>query len=362
MSAEQRPLLSICIPTFNRAQLLKEALKSILAQIDPVSADQVEIVISDNASTDETAAVVDQIRGGSGWPIKYFKNEQNFGFDANCLLAAERASGQYLWLFGSDDLLAAGALRNVIQELKGPDQADLYLGEKEDFYSVPEKPMRFRRIMKYPNGMVFDFKLKKRVDDYFRTNKKLIAYCNYLSNIVFSRNRWLLVKDKENFIGTGYVHVYVFQSMLWGNEPGVMKYLPVPLVKRRWGTDGPPELAGDEELSKSEARMKMDVQMFRRIASKVFADKKYIWLIDDLVIRNDGFSWAVRLKLHDRKRFIEEALPFLFRSYWNHPLFWLKIVPLVFLPNLLLMFMRGSYRKLIKGEPINLNEMLENKS
>ena len=52
-----KPLLSICIPTFNRSSYLRNTLNSIVSQQEFLS-EKVEIIISDNASTDETPDVV----------------------------------------------------------------------------------------------------------------------------------------------------------------------------------------------------------------------------------------------------------------------------------------------------------------
>lgn len=352
---EQKPdknniLLSICIPTFNRAPLLKMAVESVLSQIDETKSDQVEIIISDNASTDGTAAVMEGIRKASKAQIRYFLNESNVGAENNFLLSVERARGQYAWILGSDDLVAPGALKSIVQELREPAQVDIYFCEKEDFYLSPDRPMRFRRIMRSPRESIYDFRSKQTVDEYFSKNKRLIAYCNFISNIVFSRAKWLGVTDKEEFVGTEYVHVYVFQSILWGNDPGIMKYLPFPLVRRRWGTDG---------LAEPESRMIQDVKMFRRIAEEVFPDKKYVRLIDKLVLINDGYSWAVRAKINDRWGFYLKLFPLLWRYYWDLPLFWLKIVPLLFVPNLVLKIMRNFYRKIVKGEPVSAREMFD---
>ena len=51
-----KPLLSICIPTYNRAEYLKNSIESIICQ-DEFKNKQVEIVIADNASTDNTESV-----------------------------------------------------------------------------------------------------------------------------------------------------------------------------------------------------------------------------------------------------------------------------------------------------------------
>jgi hypothetical protein len=138
--------------------------------------------------------------------------------------------------------------------------------------------------------------------------------------------------------------------MLWGRLPGSMKYIPQPLVRRRWGNN---------EGTNPIVRVRKDVEMFHRIAAVVFTQKKYVRLIDALVLKNDGFSWAVRVKIYNRWSFYRDIFPLFWRYYWSQPLFWLKIVPLVFLPNILLKFMRGGYRKLVKGESINLKEMLD---
>jgi len=351
-------LLSICIPTYNRAEPLKEAVESVLAQAAEVRAEELEIIISDNASTDETDAVVNKLQKNAKPAIKYYKNEKNVGMDNNCQLLIERACGRYVWLLGSDDLLAAGSLKSVLRELAGPDQVDLYLGEKEDFYLTPDRPMRKQKVMALEKAEVFDFSRKETIDRYFKANKKLIAYCNFISIVIFKRERWLRVKNKQLFVGTFYLHLYVFQSLLWGSEPGTMKYLPVPLVRRRWGTDGAHEFEQYKSLPFAEVRLRQDVLIYRQIAAAVFADRKYVRLIDGMVIRNDGFSWAVRTKIEGGWRFYFVVFPLLWGYYWDQPLFWLKIVPLLFIPNFMLRIMRGLYRQTVKGELLSAREML----
>ena len=76
-----KPLLSICIPTYNRAEFLKDALDSILRQINENNKDKVEICISDNASEDNTEELVEEYQKKSPIPIIYHKNEKNMGAD-----------------------------------------------------------------------------------------------------------------------------------------------------------------------------------------------------------------------------------------------------------------------------------------
>ena len=82
--------LSLCIPTYNRAAFLSEALDSVIQQ----ATDEVEIVISDNASNDGTAEMVTEYQGK--FPrITYYRQPENLGFDRNMLRAVDLARGEY---------------------------------------------------------------------------------------------------------------------------------------------------------------------------------------------------------------------------------------------------------------------------
>jgi len=107
----QRPLLSFTIPTYNRASDLRTLLGVLLDQLyhEP----RVEVIVSDNASTDATAAVVKEIVD-RGLPVRYLRNEENLGPDANILQCYQQAAGKYIWLFGDDDIIAPGTIRRVL--------------------------------------------------------------------------------------------------------------------------------------------------------------------------------------------------------------------------------------------------------
>lgn len=74
-----KPLLSICIPTYNRAEYLKKSIESIICQ-DEFQNKKVEIVIADNASTDDTEVIVGEYTKRYD-NILYYPNEKNIGND-----------------------------------------------------------------------------------------------------------------------------------------------------------------------------------------------------------------------------------------------------------------------------------------
>ena len=102
------PVLSICIPTYQRSEKLAVLLSSIICQDDP----RVEIVVSDNGSADGTAETVQQFTFLR--PLKWHQWNENVGFDRNLQKVVSMASGEYCWLVGSDDALTPGAVSHIL--------------------------------------------------------------------------------------------------------------------------------------------------------------------------------------------------------------------------------------------------------
>jgi len=92
------PRVTIAIPTYNRAQLLSASLRSAL---DQKYAD-FEILVLDNASTDDTAAIV---KSFSGRRVRYIRNASNIGLFCNWNRAIELNRSPYLAILQDDDEL-----------------------------------------------------------------------------------------------------------------------------------------------------------------------------------------------------------------------------------------------------------------
>lgn len=345
------PRLSICIPTYNRAGFLEEAVESIVCQINDDNREAVEVVISDNSSNDDTARAFQIIKAANKVNINYYKNNSNVGADRNILLVVERARGQYCWLLGDDDLVVSGAIDKVLGQINADQEVDVFMGDKEDFYVQIANKMRPGQILNLKQERIFDFK-HLPILDYFNVSNKMIGFFNYISVLIFKKDSWMNVQGKEIFVASDYNHMYIFMSLLFGGKRGALKYFPERIVMRRWGTDRIPDV---------EARVRSDVNWVHAIAKKVFSEQRYVRRINNLLIKNDGFSSAVRAKIVEEKIFYFRIFPFLFGHFWSYPFFWLKIVPLFFVPNFILRIMRNSYRKLVKGEPLSLREMLDRK-
>lgn len=104
--------LSICIPTYNRSGFLDTLLTSLLAQIAASGrADDIEVLVSDNCSPDDTSAIAAKFEGA----IRYWRNEENIGPDANFLKLFGEAQGRYIWLPGDDDTVRDDTLAYILR-------------------------------------------------------------------------------------------------------------------------------------------------------------------------------------------------------------------------------------------------------
>ena len=110
------PTLSICIPTYNHAKDLAAMLKNLVSL--PSFADDVEVVISDNASTDATQSVGERFAAEHPGKVSYFRNAENV-WDANFGLALSRGTGKFLKLANDTLLFSEAGLRQMIDAVKG---------------------------------------------------------------------------------------------------------------------------------------------------------------------------------------------------------------------------------------------------
>ena len=106
---QNNPSVSICIPTYNSAKFLRECLDSIVNQTYPNK----EIIISDNASTDETEKIVKEFV--KKYKVKYYRNKKNIGAEANFTRCIELAIGEFIAIFHSDDFYKPDMIQKEVQ-------------------------------------------------------------------------------------------------------------------------------------------------------------------------------------------------------------------------------------------------------
>lgn len=126
---DKKPILSICIPTWNRAKFLEQSLIRFSEQIDGVDSSELELYVSDNCSDDNTPEIVNKYIA-NGLPIRYNRNEKNLGAAGNFVKCMQWASGKYILLLGDDDILKQGALKYILDILRGKDYGLIHLNQR----------------------------------------------------------------------------------------------------------------------------------------------------------------------------------------------------------------------------------------
>ncbi len=116
---------TVIIPTYNRATYVASAIDSILAQSKPVA----EIIVVDDASTDETTAIVERY----GTRVCYLRKPFNSGKSASLNLAIERAAHPLIWIMDDDDLARPDAHQILCNLLTATPGTGFAYGRHERF-------------------------------------------------------------------------------------------------------------------------------------------------------------------------------------------------------------------------------------
>ena len=175
-------LLSICIPTYNRAYALKECLHNITAQD---GFDQtVEVVITDNASTDDTEALVEGYR--QQYPnIRYYKNAENVGMEKNFVLVMQKAQGKLIKLFNDYSLMKPGTLKEMkeVIEQNADESSILY------FYNFNQTPY------------------EQTCTDFNQLLRRITYWITWIGGFSIWKNDYDRLEHKERFEGLLFYHM-----------------------------------------------------------------------------------------------------------------------------------------------------------
>jgi abequosyltransferase len=221
----RNPKLSICMPAYNYGRYIRTAIESVRGQ----SSADVELIVLDGGSTDDTREVVQRIAGT--WPaLRYVRQETRGGIDADLARSVELATGEYCWLLSADDALQEGALSRILAEFeRGNDillcnriWCDAQLGPLHR-QSWLENGDRDRTV---------DLSSDADLLAYLEAARSLGALFSFMSCIGFHRETWT---RSQGPAVPFYTHVGRLLGM--GRSGARYKYLAEPLVLCRGGTD-----------------------------------------------------------------------------------------------------------------------------
>lgn len=287
--------LSIVIPTYNGEDTIIETIRSV----DQEGID--EIVISDNCSTDGTETIIKELHNDK---IRYFRNDQNLGFDRNCDLTVKRATGDYVWLFSDDDLMELGAAKKVINILSQYQNLSVISVN----HSIRDYTLKHEIIKQY--NLSKNNHLTTGLDEFLSVAWK---HHTLISTNIIRRQDWISTGSSW-FIGCKFIHVGKLYEII-----STAYYISEPLVICRDGNNRvvyTPDKILNTELNLIQLLIDShaDRQTVRTCLTEFMKTlpNKIIW------------SKRINCSLTDFGQ--------LFKYFWTSPYFMIVCLPLILLP------------------------------
>jgi abequosyltransferase len=228
VKSAQRRKLSVCIPTYNFGQFIADAITSILEQD---GAEDIELIILDGASTDNTSEVIERLRKKYK-QISYHREGKKGGIDVDIAKVVALAKSEYCWLFSADDVMRAGALRLILSEIAGGH--DVYLGPYYEC-AFDLKPIREWPLLNSKHDRLFDLSCGKDRIEYFVRAENTVAFFSFMSGLIIKKSTWDSGNDFSDFVGSYYAHAARLFSIAQNGL--TIKYIATPLVDRRGEND-----------------------------------------------------------------------------------------------------------------------------
>ena len=231
--------LSICIPTYNRSKYVSSQLKKLYEQIDKYNLyDSVEIIVSNNASPDDTS---EKVKKFLDCGLIYHEQAENIGPDANFFTLFEMAKGQYVWLLGDDDCFTDDILPFIIKIVSKNNVDFLYLkptgsvsGSVDRAGEILNNRDFFKRLLFNTSFMsskiIRNTLIKENLEESRSNFGDLMAYFYLFLKCLGASKTCMISDSKEIFMEADNTGGYKFYQV-WGR--GVVDVL----VKTEFGQD-----------------------------------------------------------------------------------------------------------------------------
>jgi len=307
--------LSILIPTFNHGEYINILLDSIISQLGERK--DVEVLISDNASTDETPEIC------FGYCqrvplIKYKRNEYNLGFDLNVLGLIQSSIGRYSWIIGSDDWLEVRAIDTVLGCI------EMFPGLSGITTEINTYGKAMENIEVLDNSSEC-LELKTAESIYLSKN---IGYrLGFVSAHVFNTKLVKKIIEDGSVIQNRH-SVHSMLSHLVRLHPSWL-FISTPLVAWRSGNDS---ILSKEGIYK---RYSIDIDAYLENVASAFGSGSRIYrgfINEQLVYCMRGYLvQAGKLGVASFRIIVD-----MIAKFWLYYGFWIKIAPLILLPGSLI--------------------------
>jgi glycosyltransferase involved in cell wall biosynthesis len=213
-----KPTVAICIPTYNQGKFIGEAIRSAMEQ----DYRPIEIWISDDASTDDTAEVVKQFLGGAT-PVFYFRQPENLGMARNNNWVMSRPKAEFIVQLDSDDVLEAACVSRLMELMEEYPRAG-YAHSAVDEIDELGNSNRVRRLHRAATFEDAESSLRKSVMGY-RVAANMCMYraqalreVNYCREMNFALDWDLAVRIADAGWGNVYSPLLLGKYRVWSDQ------------------------------------------------------------------------------------------------------------------------------------------------
>jgi len=199
MNINNKPLVSICIPTYNGEKYIEESLNSALEQ----TYKNIEIIVSDDASRDNTLQIIEKKLKNSGVVYRIYHNKPN-GIGANWNNCVRKAKGDYIKFLFQDDILQPECIEKLIKVALLDKNIGLVFSKREFIYN--QKNDFFEDWIEKYGTLHNDWKNLQQVND----GKQLLKNCINLFDTI--------IKNKVGEPSVTLLNKQIFKKIGFFNE------------------------------------------------------------------------------------------------------------------------------------------------
>ncbi len=213
--------LSIVLPTYNRKEYLEQTLEAFAGQMSMYQ-DEVSFIVCNNASTDGTDSFLAGVQ--KKYPFyEYINFTEHVAVGYSLSRAIEQAKGEYVLMWGDDDLPAPFMLSILLSELKG--KKDVCLIHFNRLVGYDNKVATINKVSVLQNNLSWATLEYKDMNSFLN---KYVLDLTFMSSFVFKKTMW-------GNVDTGFHYGYEFLGkILHGYKPeNKLLYLQYPLCIQR---------------------------------------------------------------------------------------------------------------------------------
>jgi len=292
------PLVSVLIPTYNRAEYLDDCLYSTLVQ----DYKNCEVYIRDNDSSDNTKEIVEKYR-----PLfkdftyyRYKRNDTNVGFRDNMIHGTKECRGKYSIILMDDDFLCSRtAVSSMVQALEATKKTSLTVSQSET-YRQGEMDLSAKEIINHGKEIVSHSEFKTISGEYYFLNSWTVYGPICLSSVMFDTKK-LLASPWEKWTHNSAIDVNLYHAISPGNNIAIIED---PLTYYRLHETQDIHVFPVEDAMSSHSRIMLWYKYAKekRVASST---SLFIWRLKTVILKDSGpIKWLSNRKPPILNKFI----------------------------------------------------------